>query len=412
MKNHHILIASFLMFYINIQAQVQVHLNIDHNPTPELYEWADRSNLAIITVTNSNEILVGMDYKIKVDVLLDDQLVFHTDNNVIPQKLTLGSQTFLADEIIPYDAINFVSQSFKDKIIQTGLLPPGMYSFCVSLIDLSGKTLSTPAKICQPMFITDYQLPELMFPTNGQVISPINVSSLFFSWTPVTPAPPVELGVKYIISITEIQPGQSASQAFHINYPLIEEEVIGTTQFYWPLDIEIPDSETTFVWSIKPVTENDNPYKSGPNGFSYLEIFTIGNPTATYTQIVTEEKNAAITVKKHITIIPSLSTEDIKIMQDNITILTKSSSTNSQKEANIRDVLLARSAKKLAYFQKSNQLNKGNISKKEIRNQHLELQNIAKQLIAISDTSSLEKKDKKKVLKIMTENLKSLILIK
>ncbi|PCH76202.1 MAG: hypothetical protein COB98_06865 [Flavobacteriaceae bacterium] len=412
MKKYNILIVSSLLFYISIQGQVQVHLNIDHNPTPELYEWADRSNLAIITVTNSSESLVGMDYKIKVDVLLDDQLVFQTNNNVISQKLTLGSQTFLADEIIPYNAINFVRPSFKDKIIQTGLLPPGMYSFCVSLIDLSGKTLSTPAKICQPMFITAYQLPELMFPTNGQVIAPINVSSLFFTWTPVTPAPPVELGVKYIISITEIQPGQSASQAFHINYPLIEEEVIGNTQFYWPLDIEIPDPETSFVWSIKPVTENDNPYKSGPNGFSYLEIFTIGNPAETYTPIVTEEEASAITIEKTATIIPIINQDDIKKMHDNITSLSKSSSTNSLKQENIRYVFLTSAAKKLAYFQKFNQLNKGNISKKEIRNQHLKLQDIAKQLIAFPNTSSLEKNDKKKVLKAMIENLKNLTLIK
>jgi hypothetical protein len=267
---------TIIMFLsIQLNAQVQVNLNVSSNPTPELFEWVNRTELAILTVTNSDERLVGTDYKIKVQLLLDNELVLETNNNVQSQKLELGAQLFLADEIIPYDAINFIKIGFKNKMIQTGLLPAGIYSFCVSLINNQGAIISTPKKVCRLMIITEYQLPELLFPIDNYSLNAELAPTILFNWSPISPAPIANLGVKYIIAITEVQPGQSVSQAFHVNYPVIEEEVIGTTQFNWPLNFDLPSETTQYVWSIKPLTFNDNQYKSGINGFSYIETFTL-----------------------------------------------------------------------------------------------------------------------------------------
>jgi hypothetical protein len=191
------------------------------------------------------------------------------------QRLEMGAQTFFADEVIPYESIDFKKASIQEKISQTGLLPAGFYSFCVSLYDLNGTIISTPKEVCGAMLITDYVLPELLYPIDNTEIQAQLAPAIIFTWTPVSPIPQPELGVKYIIAITEVLPEQSVSQAFHVNYPVIEEEIFIGTQFSWPTDLDIPDETIQYVWSIKPVTLNDNPYKSGVNGFSYIQTFTL-----------------------------------------------------------------------------------------------------------------------------------------
>lgn len=270
-----LLSTTLLFFVLSVSAQVQVHLNVDTNPTPELFEWVNRSNLALLTVTNSEENLVGLEYRIKVKLRLDGDLVLETDNSVPIQRLEMGAQTFLADEVIPYESIIFKQASLQDKMAQTGLLPAGFYSFCVSLYNIEGTIISTPEEVCGAMLITDYVLPELLYPIDNTEIDAQLAPAILFTWTPVSPIPQPELGVKYIIAISEVLPEQSVSQAFHVNYPIIEEEIFAGTQFTWPTDLDMPDETTQYVWSIKPVTLNNNPYKSGVNGFSYIQTFTL-----------------------------------------------------------------------------------------------------------------------------------------
>jgi hypothetical protein len=404
-----------LFVSIALNAQVQVNLNVSSNPTPELFEWANRSDLAILTVTNSDERLIGTDYKIKVKVSLDNELVLETNMGVMTQKLPLGSQTFLADEIIPYDAINFKNNSFKNKMIQTGLLPAGVYTFCVSLIDLNGKTISTPAEVCRTMHITAYQLPELLFPIDNFSITANLASTILFTWSPVSPTPPAQLGVKYIIAITEVQPGQSVSQAFHVNYPIIEEEVIGRTQFNWPLDLNTPDETTQYVWSIKPVTFNDNPYKSGVNGFSYIETFTLKVEDKNIeieednTSLSEETKNA-VALNNQKVINPEKS--DINEMTERIVSLTantKSDNPLSIKEQNINYATIKNISQKLVLIKNKNAEN--NISDKEKKEQLADIKAMAESLVNLtikSNPNEIIKKDKLADIKAMAEELVNL----
>ena len=266
---------AIILTSLSLQAQVQVSLNVDPNPTPQISSWVDRDDLAIVTVINSNPELEGTEYRIKVTMNVDGGQVLETDNTTSIQTLGLGVETYLADEIIPYSSVNFNNNSFKNKVLQTGLLPAGEYEFCVSLIDLDGNVISTPEVVCQPMFITDYQMPELLNPIGDMEIQSAFVPATLFQWTPLSPTPPAEDGVKYLLAVMEIQPGQSASQAFFVNYPIIEEEIEFGTQFNWPLDIDAPEEDTNYVWSIKPLTLDDNQYKQGSNGFVNIETFSI-----------------------------------------------------------------------------------------------------------------------------------------
>jgi len=276
------------IFYNSTQAQVSVTLNVDSHPTPQISEWVNRANLAIVSVTNANPAKVGNNYKIKVNLKLNDNIVLETNNSVATQSLILGTQTFLADEIIPYNAIVFKSNTFKLSVLNTGLLPAGMYDFCVSVIDLSGNVISSPAEICQPMIITDYQMPELLTPLSDDKISTNLASTIIFKWSPLVPEPQPLDGVKYMLAVTKVMPGQTPTQAFYVNYPLIEEEVMGT-QFNWPTDIDIPTDTTQYVWSIKPLTLNGNRYILASNGFVPIKSFTL-NPIETATDSTENEQ--------------------------------------------------------------------------------------------------------------------------
>ncbi len=256
------------------QAQLQATLNVDSNPTPELSEWVNRNNLAILTVTNPTPGLL-VEYRIKVSLLLDGDVKLMTDETVPYMEADFGTETFLADELIPYNAVQFVDTGFRDQISRTGMLPPGSYSFCVELLNREGRGLTQPEQICRPMIITDYQMPELLSPVDGKVIDPLLINSLMFQWTPLVPVPDAMTGITYLIAVSEVQKGQTPSQAFSVNYPIIEEEVTIGTQFIWPLDIPAPDEDQQYVWGIKPMTREGNTYRSQNNGFVDYGVFMI-----------------------------------------------------------------------------------------------------------------------------------------
>lgn len=278
MKKIYIIFVIIFSVFIKVNAQeIKVSLNVDPNPNPQISEWVDRVELALLTIVNTNERFEDHEYKIQTKIYRDSELVVETKIDQMPiMYLPFGSETFLADEIVPYNALTFYGDIEK-TVIQTGLLPAGMYSFCISLVDLKGNILTKQESFCKPMVITDYQLPELIYPIDNTTILAQNLPSTLFTWSPLAPTPPGDEGIKYIIAISEVRDKQSPARAFDVNYPLIEEEIMAGTQFNWPTDITAPDEDTQYVWSVKPVTFNDNPYKSGKNGFVKNGTFTVIN---------------------------------------------------------------------------------------------------------------------------------------
>jgi len=269
------ILCLLLLQVIAGHAQLQATLNVDSNPTPELSEWVNRTDLAILTVTNPSP-QTAVEYRVRVSLLLNGAIKLITDETVQYMVADFGTETFLADELIPYNAVQFIDTGFRDQISRTGLLPPGSYSFCIELLNREGRSLTRPEQICRPMIITDYQMPELLDPVANRLIDPILINSIMFKWTPLVPIPDPRTGLTYLIAVSEVQPGQTPSQAFSVNYPIIEEEVLIGTQFTWPIDIEAPDEDQQYVWGIKPMTQEGNTYRAQNNGFVDYGVFTIG----------------------------------------------------------------------------------------------------------------------------------------
>lgn len=259
------------LFPLLAQAQVQVTLNVNSNPNPKLADWMDHPEVGTLVITNSDPSLNGTQYKIQAKLTLNGQKVAETQITSMPvRNLEEGSEILQMDEIIPFNALHFFG-NIKEDIITSGFLPPGHYLLCVSLINIDGLPLSTPARTCSSMLVTDYQMPELVFPKDITISKEILQGTLF-TWSGVTPTPSTELGLKYIIAITEVQQGQSPAQAFSINRPIVEEEVENTTTFNWPVDIETEPNKR-YVWSVKPVREDGTAYKTENDGFVAVASF-------------------------------------------------------------------------------------------------------------------------------------------
>ncbi len=283
-------IKKFILFAVILissfsYAQISVSFNVSTRPTPQISEWENRNEMAILTVTNSNSSDVGMQYKIKAKIYIDNRLVAETRLQDMPiMELPFGSETYLADMIIPYNALDIYDENAqRETITSTGLLPAGNYSFCISLVDLQGGILYSTQEICRPMIITSYQMPELIYPIENIRIPSNMVPSIIFRWTPMSPPPSGQDGIKYLIAVVKVENGQDANQAFLSNYPIIEEEVIGVNQFYFPMDIDVPRDEIThYIWSVKPMMLNDTPYFNQNNGFVSLGDFRIGDEENLY----------------------------------------------------------------------------------------------------------------------------------
>jgi len=267
-----------------LSAQIRVTLNVSSHPSPQISDWQNHNETAVLTVTNSDPNREGDPYKISAQIYLDNRLIAETKFNEMPQmQLPLGTDTFFAEDIIPFRALNIhEQQGERATIIRTGMLPAGNYRFCVQLVDLENHVISMPERVCKPMIITDYHMPELISPFNNQEITSVNAQNIIFRWTPISPMPPAQQGVKYIVTVAEVQNGQTPQQAFLSNRPIIEEEVMASTQLYMAttnvntINASLPgNTPIQYVWSVKPVRLDGTPYSTANNGFVPFFTYTI-----------------------------------------------------------------------------------------------------------------------------------------
>jgi len=86
--------------------------------------------------------------------------------------------------------------------------------------------------VCKPFFLAATQLPVLMKPYNEEILDGnIAQTAITFRWTPLTPRTPNP--VTYRLQVFEILEYQTPMQALRANQPLLDQEVIGTTQYIW-----------------------------------------------------------------------------------------------------------------------------------------------------------------------------------
>lgn len=268
MRTGSTLITSFLaclfLFSHASGQQIQQQLVMNPNPSRYLADWERKQETATLRIANSGN-AVGA--KISAKISLDGTLQAKTNTNKMPiHQIPSGVTTWDASQILPITAVEFYGAA-KNTAVRTGMLPAGIYQLCIELLDpVNGNPLSQPA--CAVFRLISYQAPVCLQPQDGSILQA--GTTPVFRWSPVTPTPPQP--VHYSVQVFEVLQGQTPTQAFRSNRPILDEEIVGATQLIWPPSVMRPDTGK-LVWNVQARDENDNSI-GGTDGWAEPFTFT------------------------------------------------------------------------------------------------------------------------------------------
>ena len=267
--------------------QLRVSLNLSSRPDPYLSNWSQRKDIVFVTVTNTSKSAVNAKFDCKVNK--NGTLLANTKRESMAL-LTLqpGVTMFYGEDLIPLEAVRIIGNA-EQTALKTGMLPAGIYEFCVGLIEPNtGGVLTAP--VCKSFTIQSYQSPVLMYPADGDSMRA--AQRPLFRWTAVSPAPVTP--VRYRFQLFEVMPGQTPITAFRVNRPIIDAPDILVTQFLWPPDIDLASQQNRFVWSVRAF---DDAGKSigEPNGYATPFVLHTATPRVSITDVNTTDGGNVVT---------------------------------------------------------------------------------------------------------------------
>lgn len=281
-----ITIISLLLAMQSLQAQISVNLSLAGRPPANLSEWGNRKD--VLTLIMGPAQSVQADVKIKTTIkTLDGTIIGSTNVNTAriftPQQ---GASTILnALDVLPLEHVIF-SGKYQTALAKTGKLPADNYMLCVQLLSLPDYKPAS-AEVCKTFYLAAYQLPILTQPANDAALNNMLAqTAITFRWTPVVPSSPTP--VTYRLRVFEILENQHDVQALRSNQPLLDKNIIGTTQFIWQPQISMlpyvgeenkPDTLTSkkmmgkkFIWTIQTLDNLGQPLnQTDGNGESLSE---------------------------------------------------------------------------------------------------------------------------------------------
>jgi len=221
-----------LTFIITAMVSAQVKLDLVLNPAPpaNLTEWGNRRE--VMTVIVSPQPGLAAQFKIKVQITASDGTAAGVNDLSRAQIFTLQSTPLIltAMDVMPLETMIFTGK-YKSSLDRTGKLPSDNYTLCVTPVRPQDLLPMAPP-VCKPFFLAATQLPILMKPYNEEILDGnIAQTAITFRWTPLTPRTPNP--VTYRLQVFEILEYQTPMQALRANQPLLDQEVIGTTQYIW-----------------------------------------------------------------------------------------------------------------------------------------------------------------------------------
>ncbi|MGF1638287.1 MAG: hypothetical protein ACFCUU_14515, partial [Cyclobacteriaceae bacterium] len=214
--------------------------------------------------------------------------------NTLPQSnipiITTPSQqpyTLSSFELEPFFNLgNLAVAGIDPAIIRTRGLPPGLYQFCFTGIDIrSGQVLNQPPVGCSAFLdIRELQPPFIVSPRCGQVIKHSNPQNVVFAWTPSPGAPP---NTPYTLRIVEVwDPSIPAGDALlsATSPPFFERTFYGSTSFLYGPAEPLFDADKKYAFEVvagtlEPTRDMRADTRFANNGRSEPCYFTFGEPT-------------------------------------------------------------------------------------------------------------------------------------
>jgi hypothetical protein len=270
------------LFGISSFAQVTTVLTLQARPTSKLSEWATRNEVMQYSCLLQGSV-TSMQVKIKAEFRDASGTVLGNANlaNLPITTILNGVNILFAKDVLLLQYFTF-TPSVQKALNQNGRLPEGNYQLCLQLVTTTDyKPVS--AEVCKSFFVTSYLMPVLILPANNSKL-PVEKAktAIIFRWTPLSPQPTTL--VNYRLQVFEILDEQTAMQAFRANQPLLNTDVIGTTQYIWTPQMDMlhccggADSlrGKKFIWTIQTLDTEGTGFNNGVgDGRSEPYIFTI-----------------------------------------------------------------------------------------------------------------------------------------
>lgn len=275
-------IAFFTLQFVQAQL-VNINLVMNARPVANISDWAGRRDVLTLIATPPPQ---GGARNVKINATLktaDGATVAVTDMQRAPVKALVqgGTTIFYAADVVNIQAMVFTG-SFQDKINRTGKLPAGNYQVIVKFdsTSLPIEVSNTQTKV---FFLSATQLPVLIMPEHEAVL-PVAAAqtAITFRWSALVPRPTDP--VHYRVQVFEVLPNQTPLQALRSNQPLLNQEVVGTTQYIWRPQLGfVRDSINKFVWTVQSF-DNKNEIIAGEvangEGRAEAKIFTVSSAPA------------------------------------------------------------------------------------------------------------------------------------
>jgi hypothetical protein len=293
MKKITVIQTLLLLFFTNVQAQVNLTLAFNSRPLPFLSDWNKAVNgLAVVTVTGATNITA---IKFKAILTNEDGVDIGVTNaaaaNLFSLNAAPATSTFTLGDVLQLQNMQFNS-SAQSLIQQSGRLRAGTYKLTVQVLNAQGVFITEKFSF---LTVTGYQLPVPIFPNNGAELDAHVASNIItFRWTRLIPVQQ-DLPI-YRIQVFEIYNFQTPMQALRSNMPLLNEVATrGATQFIWRTNLPMMDTTANrrFIWTLQTLDGNGAPIPTmdmNQQGRSEPAVFTIINQSANREKVKAEVK--------------------------------------------------------------------------------------------------------------------------
>jgi hypothetical protein len=253
-----------------------INISMPPNPDATMANWGKGNSMFVITAT-------GKSVKGQVDGFLVESKILVT----IKKGGTKVCGSYTANSA-PASNFNTLTKVWSGTnavslIGQDCILSPGDYEICVQFFGYGPAGPVPLSEEKRKMFSIrannplTYQPPQGITPTNGTVLSEIDIKKpITFRWTPVVPKP--QEPVTYRLKVWQLMQGQNGMQAMQTNAPIVTKDVDNLTQATILNLINGPCKPPylcNFIWNVQALTREGKPI-GGKDGTREALQFTFG----------------------------------------------------------------------------------------------------------------------------------------
>lgn len=263
----------FVVFFVlgsfaTAHAQITANLIVTPNPSSYISDWTGHPEyvtLSIINPTNQTYLI-----QLQIELSITGELVARSKRGLpSPINVPPGVTRLTGTDIISMPDVDFFGSN-KNTVIRTGVLPSGVYEFCITLFNAQDNKQLT--RQCKPLTIQTFAPPILLQPQNNAVTD--QATRPIFHWTSVNPPPPKP--IIYVFTLTEVfQSQRDPVSAFRMNRPLITKELVNQTLLPLPAEIQQLDTAKTYVWSVKALDQATRNPVGTNDGLAQPFMFTV-----------------------------------------------------------------------------------------------------------------------------------------